>query len=881
LLDVNPQSGLTASQVNERVLRYGRNALQQIKSRPAWRVLIDQFASIVIALLAFAAAVAWLTGDGAEAIAILIVLLLNGVIGFVTEWQAGRALDALRRQSRTTSRVRRENFESEIDAEELVRGDIVILNAGDRVPADARLLEAVRLETEESALTGESTTVEKDTAAVRLQTPLAERRSMVYLGTAIAAGHAVAIVVSTGTTTQLGKIGKLVATSTKERSPLEIQLTNLGRHLVYLVLVVAAIVMLTGWWRGDGLWLMVEVGISLAVAAVPESLPAVTTLILALGVLRMARQRAIMRRLSAVETLGSTTVICADKTGTLTENRMTVREYYLSDGRRIEIENTEHSLEHDKLLRHAVRVGVLCNEASFRAEASDESRAVGDPTETALLVVADTLVLDVSNERAIHPKVTEQPFRTSTKRMTTLHRKADGQHFAALKGAPAVVLDACSHYVDAAGNSVILDEQAVARFTGANEQMAKRALRVLALAVKHFEDDAEHTSDEALESGYTFLGLVGMIDPPRAGVANAIRRAKTAGIRTVMLTGDQLHTGIAIARELGLGENEPRALHAHDLLDTEPTRLAELARNTDVFARVSPEEKLRIVEALQQAGEVVAVTGDGVNDAPALKRANIGIAMGQRGTEVAKEAADIVLADDNFETIVRAVEGGRTIYANIIKFVHMMFSHNLGEVLMIFTAIAAGWSLPLLPLQILWMNLVTDVFPALALALEPASPEIMSQPPRSARTSLLSRPFLILIGWQSILLAALGLGAYLWALQMYGPGAESRTIALFSLVAVQLGHTFNCRSRSRSAFDGIFRNPFLWLAVLVVVALQLLAAYFSPLAEILGTVKPSAIDWVVICSSGLLAIAVVEVAKAVFRRKRDRVFSLQLRSISH
>jgi len=404
---------------------------------------------------------------------------------------------------------------------------------------------------------------------------------------------------------------------------------------------------------------------------------------------------------------------------------------------------------------------------------------------------------------------------------------------------------------------------------------------VLALAVKHFEDDAEHTSDEALESGYTFLGLVGMIDPPRAGVANAIRRAKTAGIRTVMLTGDQLHTGIAIARELGLGENEPRALHAHDLLDTEPTRLAELARNTDVFARVSPEEKLRIVEALQQAGEVVAVTGDGVNDAPALKRANIGIAMGQRGTEVAKEAADIVLADDNFETIVRAVEGGRTIYANIIKFVHMMFSHNLGEVLMIFTAIAAGWSLPLLPLQILWMNLVTDVFPALALALEPASPEIMSQPPRSARTSLLSRPFLILIGWQSILLAALGLGAYLWALQMYGPGAESRTIALFSLVAVQLGHTFNCRSRSRSAFDGIFRNPFLWLAVLVVVALQLLAAYFSPLAEILGTVKPSAIDWVVICSSGLLAIAVVEVAKAVFRRKRDRVFSLQLRSISH
>lgn len=868
LFDVNPQSGLTTSEVHDRQLRYGRNALQQIKSRPAWRVLIDQFASVVIALLAFAAAVAWLTGDSAEAIAILIVLVLNAVIGFATEWQAGRALDALRRQSRTTTRVRRDGSEATIDAEELVRGDIIILNAGDRVPADARLLEAFRLETEESALTGESTTVEKSTASVAVQTSLAERHSMLYLGTAIAAGRAVAVVVSTGTATQLGGIGRLVATSTKERSPLEIQLADLGRRLVYLVLVIAAIVMLAGWLRGDGLWLMVEVGISLAVAAVPESLPAVTTLILALGVLRMARQRAIIRRLSAVETLGSTTVICADKTGTLTENRITVREYYLSDGRRIEVDEGEHSIAHDELLQHAVRVGVLCNEAAFRAEADDETRAIGDPTETALLVVADTLVLDVSNERAIHPKVSEQPFHTSTKRMTTLHRKANGQHLAALKGAPAVVLDACSSYIDAAGNSAALDAEAMARFTAANEEMAKLALRVLALAVKYFDDDATHPSDEALEGGYTFLGLVGMIDPPRPGVAGAIRRAKSAGIRTVMLTGDQLHTGIAIARELGLGENEPRAHHARDLLDTKESRLAELARNTDVFARVSPEEKLRIVAALQQAGEVVAVTGDGVNDAPALKRANIGIAMGQRGTEVAKEAADVVLADDNFETIVQAIEGGRTVYANITKFVHMMFSHNLGEVLMIFTAIAAGWSLPLLPLQILWMNLVTDVFPALALALEPASPEIMNQPPRSSRSTLLTRPFLVLIAWQSALLAVLALGAYLWALRIYGPGPQARTVALFSLVAVQLGHTFNCRSRTRSAFDGLFRNPFLWVALLIVVLLQLLAAWFSPLSVILGTVAPSVQDWIVIISCGLLAVGVVEIAKAVFRSKR-------------
>ena len=870
LLDVNRKTGLTLSQVDERQRRYGLNALQTIKSRPAWRVLVDQFTSIVIALLAVAAVISFATGDTAEAIAILIVLVLNAAVGFVTEWQAGRALDALRNQSRTSTRVRRDGFETTVDAEELVPGDVVILNAGDRVPADARLLEAVRLQAEESALTGESTTVEKSSDAVALDTPLAERHSMVYLGTAVASGRAVATVVNTGAATELGRVGRLVATSTKERSPLEIQLSHLGRRLVYLVLIIAAIVILTGWLRGDGVWLMVEVGISLAVAAVPEGLPAVTTLILALGVLRMARQRAIMRRLSAVETLGSTTVICTDKTGTLTENRMTVREYFLSDGRWIQIDEHKNSLESDELLQRAVRVGVLCNEASFRPGAKDETLTIGDPTETALLVVADALVLDVSNERANHPKLAEQPFHASTKRMTTLHRsRSSGRHFAALKGAPAVVLDACSSYFDIHGNTLNLNRDAILRFTAANEQMAKRALRVLALAVKHFDD--EELSDEALESGYTFIGLVGMIDPPRAGVSDAIRRARIAGIRTVMLTGDQLNTGLAIAKELGLGKETPTALQARDLVNAEQSHLAELARNTDVFARVSPEEKLRIVEALQQAGEVVAVTGDGVNDAPALKRANIGIAMGRHGTEVAKEAADVVLADDNFDTILRAVEGGRTIYANIIKFVHMMFSHNLGEVLMIFTAIAAGWPLPLLPLQILWMNLVTDVFPALALAVEPPSQDIMVQPPRTSRATLLSRSFLVLIGWQGVLLASIALGVYTWALQRYGPGPHARTLALFSLVAVQLGHTFNCRSRTRSAFEGLFRNPFLWIAALVVILLQLLAVYLSPLAAVLGTVKPSMIDWLVICTSGLLTVAVVEITKlAAKRHKRHK-----------
>ena len=876
-LKVDPLKGLCGNEVDRRREQYGPNALQTIRPRSAWRILIDQFASLVIALLAVAAVVAWATGDHLEAIAILVVLIINAIIGFATEWQAGRALDALRRQAQTITRVRRDGIEENIDAEELVPGDIIVLNAGDRVPADARLLEAARLLVEESALTGESTTVEKSAEPIAVDSSLTERRSMFYLGTGIAAGHTVALVVATGEQTQLGRIGHLVATSKKERSPLEQRLTEMGRRLVYIVLAIAALVMITGWLRGDGLWMMIEVGISLAVAAVPEALPAVTTLILALGVLRLARQRAIIRRLTAVETLGSATVICADKTGTLTENRMTVREYYLSDGRIIEIEKAgaevekgEVRIDDDELLERAVRIGVLCNEASFNAAADDEARTIGDPTETALLVVADALVLDIANERNAHPKLAEQPFQTSTRRMTTLHRKRDGRHLAALKGAPAVVLEACAAYATEANGERPMDDEAKTRFIAANEQMAGRALRVLALAVKHFDEAPDEASEEALESGYTFLGFVGMIDPPRPEVGEAIRRAALAGIRTVMLTGDQLNTASAIARELGIGaRGEPRALHARDLIDADQAGIAELARTTDVFARVSPEDKLRIVEALQASGEVVAVTGDGVNDAPALKRANIGIAMGLRGTEVAKEAADVVLADDNFATIVRAVEGGRTIYANITKFVHLMFSKNLGEVLTIFPAIAIGWPLPLLPLQILWINLVTDVFPGLALALEPTAPGVMQQPPHSQSSGFLSRRFLMLIGWQGAMLAMINLAAYAWALSRYGAGVHARTLALLVLVSGQLGHLFNCRSRINSAFEGVTRNPYIWMAAGSMIALQLLAVYFTPLARVLHVVPPNGADWAAIGIAAVMPVVIVEVTKAFARRGRD------------
>jgi P-type Ca2+ transporter type 2C len=859
-LGVNPQLGLSDTEAQMRRAQFGANTIQAIRPRAMWRILLDQFASLVMALLAAAAVVAMLTGDLLDAAAILVVLVINSLVGFATEWQAGRALEALRRQTVTTARVRRDGHETTVAAGELVPGDIVILNAGDRIPADARVVEVASVRVEESALTGESTTVEKSPLPVAPKALLAERSSMLYLGTAVAAGHAVAVVTATGGQTELGRIGRLVAEAPEESTPLKRKLDEMGRRLVYLVVVIGAIVTFAGWLRGDEFWMMMEVGISLAVAAIPEALPAVTTLILALGVLRMARQRAIVRRLASVETLGSTTIICSDKTGTLTENRMTVREFHLADGRRIDLQEEQPRLDFDELLARAVRVGVLCNEAAFNATADGEARSLGDPTETALLVVADSLGVDVACERNQFLKLDERPFDATTKRMITVHRTPSGNTIALLKGAPNVVLTACSGLNDETRERLLL----------ANREMAERALRVLALAEKNPGPEKNLNAD--IESGYTFLGLVGMIDPPRAGVGEAIREAQAAGIRVVMLTGDQLHTARAIAHELRLrGDFAPHAHHARDLENASHQIIAELAERTDVFARVSPEDKLRIVEALQQAGEIVAVTGDGVNDAPALKRADIGVAMGRRGTEAAKEAADLVLADDNFATILRAVEGGRTIYANIIRFVHLMFSKNLGAVLAIFVAILIGWPLPLLPLQILWMNLLMDVFPALALALEPSAPGVMQRPPRSPNEPLLPRPFLLLIAWQAMMLAGIILAAYGWALQQYGEGAHARTMALFALVGVQIGHTFNCRSRIHSARRGLFRNPFVWGAVVIVVTLQGLALYQSFLARVLETHKLNAQDWWVISSTVMLPLLIVELTKWFARRRRSEM----------
>ncbi len=866
LLIVDASKGLSNKEAETRLKRDGPNTLKTAIGTSPWRILFRQFSSIVVWLLAFAALVAWFTGGQIEAVAIVVVLVLNAAIGFVIEWQAGRALDALRRATHTMAHVRRSGTEHVINSSELVSGDIIILTAGDRVSADSLLIESVNLSVDESTLTGESVPSEKNITPVEISAPLAERSSMLFLGTNVVRGHAVAVVTATGTETEIGHIGQLINQTKAEQTPLERKLQELGTKLVYIVLAVAAIVMLAGILRGTEWWLMLEVSVSLAVAAVPEGLPAVTTLILALGVLRMARHNAIVRKLSAVETLGSTTVICSDKTGTLTENRMTVQEFQLSNSQVIQLSAKTGTVSPDKNLTSLLRISVLCNEAAFNPSNADGKQTIGDPTETALLVAADGLGVNVQTEREHYKNLFEHPFDAVTKRMVVVSEAENGKQFAGMKGAPAVVLDSCSSYVSESGQITILDDGTRSAFLEINESMASRALRVLAFAEKPLKGNVDFKDE--IKDGFTFLGFSGMIDPLREGVVDAVRNAQQAGIRVVMLTGDQLNTARAVARELNLSEGaDIFALHSDDLADSDSEKIAEMAREAHVFARVTPEDKLRIVEALQKAGEIVAVTGDGVNDAPALKQADIGIAMGMRGTEVAKEAADIVLTDDNFSTIVKAVEGGRAIYANISKFVHLMFTSNLGEIIVIFIPIVAGFPLPLLPLQILWINLVTDIFPALALAVEPLSPKTMTRGPLSSRETLLSKPFLFLTSWQGAMLAIIALAAYFWSLQTYGEGAHTRTVTLLAVVGSQLGHLYNCRSRMHSAFNGFFRNPYIFAATGVVLVLQMLAIYFPPLARVLDTVRPTATDFGVILLSIVSPIVIVEITKLIARRK--------------
>lgn len=878
-IDSDVVQGLTQAEAVRRLAQYGANALTQSRQRSTLKILLAQFTSLIMALLAVATMISFAMGEVIEAVAILIVIVINAAIGFFTEWKAAVALSALQKQSVRVAQVIREGVESTIPAAELVPGDLIVLATGARVPADGRVVECERLQIEEAALTGESSAVSKQVEPIEdRNVAVADRLNMAFLATTITDGRGRLLVTATGARTEVGKIGKLIDDAASRTSPLEQKLAGLGRVLIVLVLALCIVIVLMGWWRGVGSILqMLEIGLSLAIAAVPEGLPAVATMTLALGMLRMAKMGALVRRLPAVETLGSTTVICTDKTGTLTKNEMTACVYLLA-GRKIEVSGSGYALkgkfqsDHqaidvgaDAHLALALRIGLLCNDAKVE-RVEGRHNVLGDPTEAALIVAAEKAGFVQASLMAEFPRLSEVPFDSTSKRMITVHRNPQGKAIAFVKGGPANVIAASSSQLQSAG-AVELTQAERDTWINANVQLAGTALRVLALAYRELPEGYREAD---IESGLTFVGLVGMSDPLREEAKDSIATCRVAGIRTVMITGDQPATATEIARQLGIDidpSGKPlRTVHGRDLDGLDAEAWKRIVADAAVFARVSPEHKLKIVEAFQHQGHVVAMTGDGVNDAPAMKQADIGIAMGIKGTEVAKENADMVITDDNFTSIVRAVEQGRIIYGNILRFLQYLMSCNLSEILTVFGALMIGWPLPLVALQILWLNLITDIFPAFALALEPSAPDVMKRPPRDPKESLLSPGFIVLVVWQGLLLTAVTLTTFWLGMHWYGTSPEglrrATTMAFMTLALSQVFHAFNSRSQRRSIFTSrLFTNGWLWAAVGICLILQVAAVYLPPLQIALRTVPLKASEWGVIGVCSLMPVAVVEIVK--------------------
>ena len=874
--------GLTEDEARRRLERYGPNTLRPPQPISVWRILLEQVKSVVVLLLFAAAAVALFLGDPLDAAAIGAVLVINTALGFFTELRARQAMQALLALEVARATVVRNGRTAEIDARELVPGDVIILEAGQSVPADGRLLSATELRVDEAALTGESLPVQKHTRPLPEDTPLPDRQNMVFKATTVVAGSARALVVATGMATEVGRIGELVGGIVEERTPLERRLDQLGRRLVYLALGVAGLVIALGAAQGIPLGRMLETGIALAIAAVPEGLPAVATITLALGLRRMARRNALIRRLPAVETLGSVTAICTDKTGTLTAGEQTATVLWL-DGRELRFSGTGYAPEgdvredgrvltadSDPLLLAALRTAALANRADV-VQKDGVWIARGDPTEAALLVAARKAGLDRDELRRRYPETGEIPFSSERMLMATFHTTPDGGTLALVKGAPGRIIELCTRRLTAEGERD-LDDEGRRQLIAINDDLARRGLRVLALAQKspaHAREERSETGgapalargEDGLE-GLTFIGFAGIIDPPAEGVKESIAAFRQAGIRTVMLTGDQRLTAEAIARDLGvLGPGE-ETLDGRELSRLSDEELADRARRVAAFSRVSPEDKLRIVTAYQREGEIVAMLGDGVNDAAAMKKAHIGVAMGRRGTDVAKEAASLVLQDDRFPTIAVAIEEGRVVFDNIRKFVFYLFSCNLAEVLVLLGAGVAGLPLPLTALQILWLNLVTDTFPALALALEPAEPDIMQRPPRDPHAAILSARFLRAIVFFSALITLPSLAAFLWGLNGSEGEAYARTLCFMTLAFGQIFHLGNARSPGAVIQPKLaVRNPYALGAVVLSVGLQFLAVYFTPLARVLDTTPLAARDWLIVLALGIVAATVGQTLK--------------------
>ncbi len=858
-------SGLSEPEARARLARHGKNRFEAIRPTPLLTILARQFSGFLVLLLMGAAAISLWNRDLLDALAILAVLLLNGGLGFVTEWRARRAMEGLLAFDVGRTRVVRGGRAMEIAADELVPGDLIELEAGQTVPADARLFASAGLQVAEAPLTGESAQVPKDDAArLPVDTPLPARVTMLYKGTQVILGRGRAWVVATGMETEVGRVGALAARFGEGRTPLEKRLEALGPPLAALAVAAAALAGVAAWLHGSPLDVVLQTAIALAVAAVPEGLPAVATITLALGVHRMARRHALVRRLPSVETLGSTTVICTDKTGTLTTGVMTAtvlefadQRYPLNSADLGTIESSAADLtSSDDRIRRAFRIAILANRAAASRE-NDRWIVAGDPTESALLVAAHTVGIDPADIRARWPETGEVPFSSERMLMATFHATGDttGSAIACVKGAPARVLPLCSCWLSRSG-LVPLTEADRTRLLEVNRQLANRGLRVLTLA-----EGPVPSSDGAL-AGLTFVAFVALRDPPAPGVAETISRFGAAGIRTVMITGDQQGTAAAIAGDLGILDRGGSVLDGVELDRLTDAELAERVPRVAACSRVSPEGKVRLVSAMQQHGAVVAMLGDGVNDAAALRKADIGVAMGLRGTDLAREAADIILADDRFATVGAAIEEGRVIHENVRKAVLYLLACNLAELAVVLGSAALGWPPPLRPLQILWLNLLTDTIPALALAVEPGEPGLMRRPPVDPKAPLVSRPRILGAVGFAALIAGVTLAAFQYGLTVQKDPAAAMALAFLTLAFAQIFHLGNARHSKHVATRArLLANPAALVAVAVTVLLQLFATTWRPLAGVLGVHTLGQREWWIVLGLGLVPAIVGQIVK--------------------
>jgi Ca2+-transporting ATPase len=898
-LQTDSKKGLNEKEVKERLERFGTNELARAAKAPLWSLFLNQFSDFMVLVLLAATFISGLLGEYADAVTIMIIVVVNAILGFVQEYRAERSIEALKKLTAPEARVIRSGQERKVPASELVPGDLVLLEEGDRVPADLRLLQTANLEIEESSLTGESVPVRKrEDALPGQEVALGDARNMAYLGTAVTRGRGRGVVINTGMATEMGQICGMIQEAGQEETPLQRRLGQLGKGLVAFCLFICAAVVVVGIARGEEAYQMFLAGVSLAVAAIPEGLPAIVTVALAIGVQRMIRRHAIIRKLPAVETLGCATVICSDKTGTLTQNQMTVRKVVI-DGDVFDVTGEGYDPKGEfegkgdmqelkfKLL---MKAAALCNNAVLerggvsvtglfrgliKGRPARDWSILGDPTEGALLVMAAKAGYWREMLEQKEPRIAELTFDSDRKRMTVLHRQPSGQIAAYVKGAPDSIVELCTHTYRG-GIAVPLsarDKEEILRYNG---MLAEKALRVLAFAYRELPAGTEDFSEEFVEQKLVFLGLAGMIDPPRPAAVTAVQTCHRAGINVVMITGDHPLTARAVARELGILSDKGNILTGYDIDRLTDKQLQEAAGKVSVYARLSPKHKLRIVRALKQSGHVVAMTGDGVNDAPAVKEADIGIAMGTTGTDVTKEASAMVLSDDNFSSIVAAIEEGRGIYDNIRKFIRYLLSCNVGEVLTMFLAVLGGLPLPLVPIQILWMNLVTDGLPAMALGVDRYDRDIMNRPPRHPRESVFAHGMAWRIGLNGIVI---GLGTLLvfWIGLSLGDLPLARTLAFNTLVFFQLFYVFVCRSEYHSILElGLGTNPYLVGAVLISATLQLAAVYVPFLQPIFHTVPLNGQHWAIILGVSSAPVVCETLFRHLGERAREKIMYLKV-----